>query len=537
MDSSDSVDGSPDEPKTPNRGRSKKTKKETESLLKQKSPAEFFAENKNIAGFDNPGKSLYTTVRELVENALDSAESISQLPDIELVIEEITKSKFNTMIGLVNRERVDEELYDDFESAKAREKRLAKEARMQEVQAKNLTIKKKLKELPVTKSGKGRGESSFFKVTFLSGTKYGLKQTRGKFGLGAKMFWNPNIGLIRGGVCLEGMPKMSDRVNVLEERVTMQEVCRKLEEHRSDQLEEYRMSIKQVELPMFDGWDPMAWITRAEIYFEVHNTSNEVKVKLAYVSMEGYTFHWFNLLNETEVNLTWEKLKPALIARYGRRRHENPFEELATLKQIGNVEEFIEAFELISSQVPRLPEEQYIDYFMSGLQPHVRRRVRTLSPLSRGQLMRMTKDVEEELLEKVGISQKPIGKKLWSNFVHGSAVLGVPWLKTLGKVVMDWKEMTMQFHHEDLLVILQAEGVPSQTTLPPESELNASQQLKLSRNCSFQRRKLGHIISGQGVSVDPSKIQSKPLTKLAKRDNFHWGSTSLVFHGTQKTLD
>ncbi|RYR10907.1 hypothetical protein Ahy_B05g079386 isoform A [Arachis hypogaea] len=39
----------------------------------------FFAENKNIAGFDNPGKSLYTTVRELVENSLDSAESISEL--------------------------------------------------------------------------------------------------------------------------------------------------------------------------------------------------------------------------------------------------------------------------------------------------------------------------------------------------------------------------------------------------------------------------------------------------------------------------
>ncbi|XP_042391448.1 DNA topoisomerase 6 subunit B-like isoform X2 [Zingiber officinale] len=86
MDSGDSVDGSPDEPKTPNRGRSKKTKKETESVLKQKSPAEFFAENKNIAGFDNPGKSLYTTIRELVENALDSAEAISQLPDIELVM-------------------------------------------------------------------------------------------------------------------------------------------------------------------------------------------------------------------------------------------------------------------------------------------------------------------------------------------------------------------------------------------------------------------------------------------------------------------
>ncbi|XP_064973717.1 DNA topoisomerase 6 subunit B-like isoform X3 [Musa acuminata AAA Group] len=110
------------------------------------------------------------------------------------------------MIGLVDRQRVDEELYDDFETTKAREKRLAKEARMQEIQAKNVALGKKLKEPPAIKSGKGRGEASFFKVTckdngrgmphdeipnmfgrVLSGTKYGLKQTRGKFGLGAKM--------------------------------------------------------------------------------------------------------------------------------------------------------------------------------------------------------------------------------------------------------------------------------------------------------------------------------------------------------------
>ena len=31
-----------------------------------KSPAEFFAENQAIAGFDNMGKSLYTTLRELI---------------------------------------------------------------------------------------------------------------------------------------------------------------------------------------------------------------------------------------------------------------------------------------------------------------------------------------------------------------------------------------------------------------------------------------------------------------------------------------
>ncbi|PHU15961.1 DNA topoisomerase 6 subunit B [Capsicum chinense] len=174
-------------------------------LTSVESPAEFFADNKNIAGFDNPGKCLYTTVRELVENALDSAESISNFPVVEITIEEIGRSKFNSMIGLSDHERRDEALYDDFETAKAREKRLAKEARVLEIQAKNAALGKKVKDPAATKAAKGR-EAAYYRVTckdngrgmphddipnmfgrVLSGTKYGLKQTRGKFGLGAKM--------------------------------------------------------------------------------------------------------------------------------------------------------------------------------------------------------------------------------------------------------------------------------------------------------------------------------------------------------------
>ncbi|CAA2965583.1 DNA topoisomerase 6 subunit B isoform X1 [Olea europaea subsp. europaea] len=199
-------EGSGDSPAEIQKSKSKTPRKpKGAQLLKQKSPAEFFADNKNIAGFDNPGKSLYTTVRELVENSLDSAESISELPIVEITIEEIGRSKFNSMIGLADHERVDEELYDDFETVKAREKRLAKEARLQEIQAKNASVGKKVKVPTTTKPLKSR-EASYYRVTckdngrgmphddipnmfgrVLSGTKYDLKQTRGKFGLGAKM--------------------------------------------------------------------------------------------------------------------------------------------------------------------------------------------------------------------------------------------------------------------------------------------------------------------------------------------------------------
>ena len=72
---------------------------------------------------------------------------------------------------------------------------------------------------------------------------------------------------------------------------------------------ESRLVGKKVKLPLFDGDDPVAWITRAEIYFDVQNTSDDMRVKLARLSMEGSTIHWFNLLMETEDELSWEKLK------------------------------------------------------------------------------------------------------------------------------------------------------------------------------------------------------------------------------------
>ena len=44
------------------------SKKQKQEIQVSKSPAEFFAENQAIAGFDNLGKSLFTTIRELIEN-------------------------------------------------------------------------------------------------------------------------------------------------------------------------------------------------------------------------------------------------------------------------------------------------------------------------------------------------------------------------------------------------------------------------------------------------------------------------------------
>jgi len=46
------------------------------------SPADFFYRNREIAGFTNPARAIFTAIRELVENSLDATEPMGILPDI-----------------------------------------------------------------------------------------------------------------------------------------------------------------------------------------------------------------------------------------------------------------------------------------------------------------------------------------------------------------------------------------------------------------------------------------------------------------------
>jgi len=107
------------------------------------SPADFFYRNRDIAGFSNPSRAIYSSIRELVENSLDAAESIGVPPDIFIRLSRIKKSG----------EGVD--IYD----------------------------------LRIQDNGTGVPSqhipSAFGQVLF--GSKYRLKQSRGTFGLGGTM--------------------------------------------------------------------------------------------------------------------------------------------------------------------------------------------------------------------------------------------------------------------------------------------------------------------------------------------------------------
>jgi len=60
--------------------------------------SEFFTKNRHLLGFDNPLKSLSTTIKEGVDNALDACEESNILPNIKVEIKQTTPERFVVII-------------------------------------------------------------------------------------------------------------------------------------------------------------------------------------------------------------------------------------------------------------------------------------------------------------------------------------------------------------------------------------------------------------------------------------------------------
>lgn len=73
------------------------------------SVSEFFAKNRHLLGFDNSRKALLTAVKEAVDNSLDACEEAHILPEVTVVIKQISEKKFTIIVkdngpGIVDKQ-------------------------------------------------------------------------------------------------------------------------------------------------------------------------------------------------------------------------------------------------------------------------------------------------------------------------------------------------------------------------------------------------------------------------------------------------
>ncbi|KAF2317260.1 hypothetical protein GH714_019210 [Hevea brasiliensis] len=153
---------------------------------------------------------------------------------------------------------------------------------------------------------------------------------------------------------------------------------------------------KKVDMPSFDGSDPIGWLARTHQYFEIHGVQNELKVSLALVSMEGALLHWLRWLRQRNPQLTWEQLQEELVQRYGDDLAENPYEHIATEKQTRTVAEYVDEFVARASQVPEMSDKQCLGYFLSGLKEDISVRLWSYDTVDLYRTIKLAREVERE---------------------------------------------------------------------------------------------------------------------------------------------
>lgn len=131
-------------------------------------------------------------------------------------------------------------------------------------------------------------------------------------------------------------------------------------------------STPRMELPSFDGTDPIAWLAQAEQYFLVHQTPVADRVQLALIAMSGKSMFWAQWVLRHSAAITWIQFTQELLERFGDSSAINAYEAMQLTRQTGSLEDFLSLFEERVAQLPSLPPEQYLGMFLGGLQPSIR---------------------------------------------------------------------------------------------------------------------------------------------------------------------
>lgn len=95
------------------------------------------------------------------------------------------------------------------------------------------------------------------------------------------------------------------------------------------------------------------------------------------------------------------------LERYGGHGEGDVYEQLTELRQRGSVDDYIAEFEHLTAQIPRLPDKQFLGYFLHGLKEEIRGKVRSLAvmgDLNRSKVLQVARVVERETKGDSGMS-------------------------------------------------------------------------------------------------------------------------------------
>jgi hypothetical protein len=200
------------------------------------------------------------------------------------------------------------------------------------------------------------------------------------------------------------------QINSLSNREQARETCRTVPETRLPS----GIKIPKLE-PLFGkkNDDLKAWIFQAEEQFSLLNISgDELKIRIAGMALRGAAQTWYHsirseIVPEEERPTSWNAFKEALQAQF------SPIDpvkvardELAELKQEGNVRDYTCRFRHLCTLISNLSEAERLDRYVRGLKPRTKREVELREPTTFAEVTKLAEKVDSNF-ERV--TNKPKG--------------------------------------------------------------------------------------------------------------------------------
>lgn len=142
----------------------------------------------------------------------------------------------------------------------------------------------------------------------------------------------------------------------------------------------YAARITKVDFPKFDGTDLRSWLFKCNQFFQLDETTDAQKVRLAAIHLEGKALMWHQTYMQRCNNVlpTWAQYTADITVRFGN-LYDDLMADLKALKQQHSVQEYHDEFDALTSRL-NLPEEYLLSCYLGGLEEEIQLYVRMFTP-------------------------------------------------------------------------------------------------------------------------------------------------------------
>lgn len=111
----------------------------------------------------------------------------------------------------------------------------------------------------------------------------------------------------------------------------------------------------KLDVPRFDGTDPLDWIFKINQFFEYHVTLEHERLTIASFYMDDRALSWFQWMTSNDQFTSWPAFLQALQSRFAPSQYEDPTGALFKLMQRGTINSYLLDFEDLANCIVGLP--------------------------------------------------------------------------------------------------------------------------------------------------------------------------------------